>query len=92
VADNVDVLVVGRTECRRAVAEVGVPDQADLLEHFEGAVDGGDLDAGHFVADLLRRGVSETAHRRQHLLALRRHAQAARVQLVCQVVGHRYPS
>ena len=77
VADDVDVLVLGRAVGRRAVAEVGVPDEAELLEQLERAVDGGDVDAGHRLADLLRRGVAELAHGGQHLLALRRDAQPA---------------
>ena len=44
-ADQVEVLVVGhRVVGRRAVAEVGVADQAELLEHLERAVDRRDVD------------------------------------------------
>ena len=32
VADNVDVLVVSRPVCGRAVAEMGVPDKPELFE------------------------------------------------------------
>ena len=45
VADHVDVVVLGRPVGRRAVPEVGVPHQAELLEQLERAVDGGDVDA-----------------------------------------------
>ena len=49
------------------MAEVGVADQAELLEQLEGAVDGGDVDAGRRAADrrddLLRRGVARARRR-----------------------------
>ena len=77
VADDMDVLVLGRPVRRCAVAEVGVADEAELLEQFEGAVDGGDVDVRNGVADLLGRGVAERAHGGEHLLALRR-SRAAR--------------
>ena len=45
VTHDVHVLVLDRTVGRRAVPEVGVPDEAEFLEHLEVAVDRGDVDA-----------------------------------------------
>src|ERR1700712_1173269 len=44
-ADEVGVLVATRGVVRRRpVAEVGVPDQAELVEQLEGAIDRGEVD------------------------------------------------
>ena len=67
---------------------MGVPHQSQLLEQFEGAVDGGDVDPGHRVADLLRGRVAELSHGSKHVIALRRHTQPVGVQLYGQIVGH----
>lgn len=80
VADDVHVIVVGRAVGRRAVTEVGVPHQADLLEQFEVSVDRRDVDSGDCIADLLRRRMPQPAYRVENLLALRGHAQPARAQ------------
>ena len=63
-----------------AVAEVGVAQQAEFFEQLDRAVDRGQVDVGDGRADLFRRRVLEGAHRVEHLLALRRHPQAALVQ------------
>lgn len=84
-ADDMDVLVLGRPVGRCAVTEVRVPDEPDLLEQFERAVDGRDVDVVDRLADLLGSCVAEGAHRSQHLLALRRHAQAAGPQARGQI-------
>jgi hypothetical protein len=85
---------------RRAVAEVGVGDQVELLQELEGAVDGRDvhpagglLDAG---ADLVGRPVAHRGHGLQHELALRGQPVAAGPQRrlesgrlrVLRLVGH----
>ncbi|GID96894.1 hypothetical protein Adi01nite_63060 [Amorphoplanes digitatis] len=61
--------------------QVGVADQAQILEQLEGSVDGGDVDAGgaftHGVVYLLRSRVAQLMHGLQDQLALRREAQAA---------------
>jgi 4-amino-4-deoxychorismate lyase len=85
VADDVDVFVLRRTVGRGAVIEVRVPDDAEFLEQFEGAVDGGEVDVGHGVVDLFRRRVVEVAHRGQDLLTLGGHPQPALAQARRQV-------
>jgi 4-amino-4-deoxychorismate lyase len=87
VADDVHVLVLGRPVRRGPMTEVGVPDEPDLLQQLQRPVDGGDVDAVHALADALRGGVAEGAHRGQHLLALRGQPQAAGPQLVGEVGG-----
>ena len=54
--------------------------QPDLLEQLEGAVDRGEVDIGHGRTDLLRRRMPESADGLEHLVPLRRHAQAAGAQ------------
>ena len=81
-ADQVEVLVVADRVVRRgAVAEVCVPDQAELLEHLEGAVDGRDVDRTGLLADLgehlVGGGVAEPVDGAQDQLALRGQALAA---------------
>ena len=75
------LILTRRVIGRRPVRQVGVVDQAELLEQLEGAVDGGDVDAGDPLADrgvhLLRRGVTELVHSLEDQLALRREPQAA---------------
>jgi 4-amino-4-deoxychorismate lyase len=77
VADHVHVVVVGRPERRGAVAQMGMAHQPDLLEQLEGAIDRGEVDIGHGRTDLLRRRMPESADGLEHLVPLRRHAQAA---------------
>ena len=89
-ADQVEVLVVAdRVVRRRAVAEVGVPHQAELLEHLEGAVDGGDVDRRGLLADLgehlVRRRVAERVDGVEDQLALRGQAVALLAQLLAPV-------
>ena len=70
---------------RRALAQVGVPHQAEPLEQLEVAVDGRGVGrravgAGLLAqprADRLRGGVLQRVDRREHLLPLRRQPQAA---------------
>ena len=86
-ADQVHVVGVGgQVVGGRPVVQVGVGDHADLLEQFERAVDGGDVDAARGLldlgADLLRGRVIEPRHRLQDELALRRHPVAAGSQLL----------
>lgn len=71
VTDDVDVLVLSRSVGRRTVPEMGMSDEPDLLEQFQRAVDGGDVDALDRFTDLLGRCVPEPANGVQHLLALR---------------------
>ena len=63
------------------VGQMGVADQAQFLEQLEGAVDGGDVDAGGAfpdgVVDLLGSGVAQLVHGFQDQLALRSQPQAA---------------
>ncbi len=60
-AHQVLVVVVGEVEDRRAVGQVGVVDDAQLLEGVEGPVDGGDVHrreaAVHLGGDVLGRDV-----------------------------------
>ena len=89
VADDVHVVVVGRAVGRRAVAEVRVLDQPDLLEHVEGAVDGGEVDAVDGLRQFVRGAVAQPPHGGVDLLALRCHPQTAAAQPGRQLVGHR---
>jgi hypothetical protein len=75
VADDVDVVVLGGSVRRCAVVKVGVPHHADLLEQFEGAVHGGEIDAVDGVENLLRRCVPEFSDGEEDALALCRDAQ-----------------
>ena len=59
--------------------------QAEFLEQLDRAVDGGQIDLGDGRTDLFRGGVLEAAHRIEHLLALRGHAQPALVQALSQI-------
>ena len=91
-ADQVEVLVVGdRVVRRRAVAEVRVPDQAELLEDLERAVDGGDVDRRGLLAHprqhLVGGGVAEGVDRAQDQLALRGQPVALLPQRRPPVVG-----
>lgn len=85
VTHDVDVLVLRGTVAGRPVPEVGVPNQAQLLEELDGAVHRGYVDAGHSLGQLLRRGVAQVADSVQHLTPLRRHTQAAFMQLARQI-------
>ena len=73
---------------RRAVPEVGVGDQPELLEQLQRAVDGGDVDAAgvRCTAAQISSGVPCRArYRLQHELALRRQPVALRPQRGLQV-------
>ena len=69
------------------MTQMGVPDQAQFFEQLQRAVDRRRVDGGNRVADLLRRGVAEGAHRGEHLLALGGDAQPAGAQFGGEV-GH----
>ena len=85
-ADDVQVGgVLGEVVARRPVVDVGVPDQAELLQRLERPVHGRRghgvrAVGGHGIHDLLGGGVTEPPHGGQHALALRRQALAARPQ------------
>jgi hypothetical protein len=89
-AHDVDVIVLGRAVGRRAVVEVGVPHQTELLEQLQGAVHGGQVDLGRGVRDLFGCGVTHRTHGAEHAFALRGDPQATGVQGLGQVrAGHR---
>ena len=89
-ADQVEVL--GRTRRvigRRPVGEVGVPDETELLQHLEVAIDRGGVDrAFQALADLIWSGVTQRLDRSKHQLALRSEAIAAPPQPGGQVIRH----
>src|SRR6266511_5499868 len=92
-ADKVQVFILGRVVRRGAVVKVGVPDQAELLEQLQGAVDRGDVDrrcgALHLGGQPVRRRVAQPAHRVQHELALRGQAVAPCAQFALELgAGH----
>ena len=91
VAHHVDVVVVRGPKRRWAVAQMGMPNQADALEQFERPVNGSDVYARNSLADLLRCGMTELAHRRENVVTLRGHPHATRTQAHGQigVVSHR---
>lgn len=64
-----------RMVCRRAFREVGVPNQSEVLEQFEGPVHRGHVDRGGLLPDLdenlVGRGVPKAFDGTQHELALR---------------------
>ena len=77
--------MLGEVVARRPVVDVGVPDQAELLQGLERAVDGGGGHRArpvgrHGIHDLVGGRVAEPAHGGQHPLALRRQALAPRPQ------------
>ena len=90
--DQVDVLVLGRRVRRRAVPEMGVLHDAELLQQVQRAVDRGDVHRGrrllHPRTDGFRRRVAELDDRVEHQLALRGHAQATAVQRLPQFGVH----
>ena len=80
------VVVIRGVVRRRAVAEVGVRDEAELFEQFERPVDGGDVDAAggrtYPLGDLVRRGVPERGAGLEDELALRRQPVSPRPQVL----------
>jgi hypothetical protein len=80
VTHHMHVVVSSWAIHRGAVAEVRVFDQADLLEQFQRAVDGGEIDVGQRVRDLLRGGVREVVDGIEHLFALGGHPQPTGTQ------------
>ena len=85
VADDMDVVVLGRPVGRRTVAEVGVAHQADLLEELEGPVDGSEVHLGDGVTDLLGGGMTQLTDCPEHPIALGSHAHATRAQRRCEI-------
>ncbi len=82
--------MLGEVVARRPVVDVGVPDQAELLQGLERAVDGGGghgirTVGGHGIHDLVGGGVAEPAHGGQHALALRRQALAPSPQPLAEI-------
>ena len=92
-ADQVHVLGFGgQVVAGRAVTEVGVRHQAELLEQFECPVDGGNVHAAggllHVSPDLLGRGVLQLGDCREDQLALGRDAVAAGSQRLVPRLRH----
>jgi hypothetical protein len=105
VTHHVDVVILRRPVGRRPVPQMGVPNQSNRLEELERPVDGGEIDLGDGLPELLRGRMPELPHGSQDPIALRGHPQAPRVQLrgkvrsganrrvgVVLVSGHRGPS
>lgn len=86
-AHDVDVVVLGRPVGRRAVSEVGMAHQAELLEQFERPVDRRHVDISDRLADLFGRGVTELAHCGEHLFTLSRDSQTAGSKLSGEIRG-----
>jgi len=96
-ADEVEMVgVVSRVVGRRAVAQVRVRHQAELLEELEGPVDGGDVHPARGTANprgnLVRRGVPERRHGLEDQLPLRGEAVSAGAKLrmpqLLRLAGH----
>src|SRR5260370_8899674 len=92
-ADEVHMIGLGREVIgRSAVAEVGVGDQAELLEQLERAVDRGDVHTPcgppYLGADVLRRRVFQLVDRFEHELPLRRDTVSPRPELLVPRPGH----
>ena len=82
--------MLGEVVARRPVVDVRVPDQAELLQRLERAVDGRcghrvRAVGGHGIHDLVGGGVTEPPDGRQHALALRGQALAARPQPLAEI-------
>jgi polyisoprenyl-teichoic acid--peptidoglycan teichoic acid transferase len=82
--------VLGEVVAGGAVVDVRVPDQTELLQCLEGAVDRGGRHCatavgGHRLDDVVGSGVTEPADGGQHPLALRRQALALRPQPLAQI-------
>ena len=89
VADDVDVIVLGRSVRGCTVPEVCMSNEPDLLQQFERPIDGGDVDTVDRFADLLGRCVAERAHGVQYLLALRSHPKPESAQPCGELAGRR---
>src|SRR5260370_23328566 len=92
-ADEVHMIGLGREVIgRSAVAEVGVGDQAELLEQLERAVDRGDVHTPcglpYLGADVLWRRVFQLVDRFEHELPLRRDTVSPRPELLVPRPGH----
>lgn len=93
VADQVDVHVL--IDCvvgRCPMSDVSVGDEADILEDFEGAVHGRQVDAGRRALDLdedlLGRSVTQPLHRLKDELTLRGDAEPVLAQASVPVDDH----
>ena len=90
-ADDVQVGgVLGEVVAGGAVVDVGVPDETELLQRLERAVDRGGRHGaaavgGHRLDEVVGSGVTEPADGGQHPLALRRQALAPRPQPLTQI-------
>lgn len=84
VANQMHMFVVTRRIGRRAVTEMRVVDQTQLLQQVQRPVHGGDVDGWRdpldALADLLGGGMPKLTHGVEDQLALRRHAQSLGVQ------------
>ena len=92
-ADQVDVVVpVGEVVRRRAVPEMGMADQPELLQQLQRPVDGGDVDPRrrppHLHEDVVGGRVLKGVHGFEHELALRRQPVAALPQVALPVGAH----
>src|SRR5215468_345933 len=92
-ADQVHMLRFGgQVVAGCAVAQVGVRHQAELLQQFQGPVDGGDIDAARGLLDvgpnLLGRGVLQPGDCRQDQLTLGRDTVAAGSQRLVPRLRH----
>jgi hypothetical protein len=81
----VDVLLAADTVIRRCtMAEVGVGDEAELLQELQRAVDGRDVDTfgglPHLSHDLVGSGMPKPVDRLEHELSLRGQPVAARAE------------
>ena len=59
------------------MAEVGMSEQAELLEQLQRSVDGGQVDLGHRLGNLVRGGVHELGHSIHNAFTLRCHPHPA---------------
>jgi len=95
-AHDMDVVVVGQPIRRGAVTEVGVGKDADLLEGFERAVDGRQVDVRNLRRHLFGSRVHKSGHGSHNALALRSHPQTTLVQALREAglrgvrLGHRF--
>ena len=92
-ADEVDMLRVGRQVIPvRSVPEMGVRDEADLLEQLKGSVNGGEIDSDcrllDLGVDLLGSSVLEPCDSLKNELALRGNSVTAGPQRVIPRLRH----
>src|SRR2546421_3363831 len=95
-ADQMHVVVpVGQVVRGRAVPQMRVADQPQLLKQLQRAVDGRDVDAArgtpHLAEDVVGGGVFQGIDGFEHQLALRRQPVAALTQLLLPIGAHHNP-